>query len=181
MKIEILRESLKSGLGIIERNLGKNLSLPILDDVLIVAEEGFLNLISTNFETTIKLWILSKIIKNGRVAVPARIFSSYISSLPNDKIAVEQNGQGLKIECGELSAQIQGHNPDDFPIIPKISVSHTIEVGGKDFYNGLSVVACIVSPSQSRPEISGVYVSFSKNILKIAATDSFRLAEKNIV
>lgn len=112
--------------------------------------------------------------------MPARIFSNYIASLPNDKIIIEERGQGLKIECGELSAQIQGHNPDDFPIIPKISVSHTIEVGGKNFYNGLSMVAGIVSPSQSRPEISGVFVSFSKNILKIAATDSFRLAEKNI-
>jgi DNA polymerase III sliding clamp (beta) subunit (PCNA family) len=38
----------------------------------------------------------------------------------------------------------------------------------------------IASVSQSRPEISGIYFNFSKNMVKIAATDSFRLAEKNI-
>jgi DNA polymerase-3 subunit beta len=38
----------------------------------------------------------------------------------------------------------------------------------------------VASPSQSRPEISGIYFAFSKNVLKIVATDSFRLAEKNM-
>src|SRR5205823_2482979 len=38
----------------------------------------------------------------------------------------------------------------------------------------------ISSQSQSRPEISGIYFNFSKNTIKIVATDSFRLGEKNI-
>jgi len=38
----------------------------------------------------------------------------------------------------------------------------------------------MVSFSESRPEISGIYIKFDKNLIKLAATDSFRLAEKNI-
>ena len=39
----------------------------------------------------------------------------------------------------------------------------------------------VASPSQSRPEISGIYFIFSKNTIKMVATDSFRLAEKTIL
>jgi len=53
-------------------------------------------------------------------------------------------------------------------------------VDNKKLCQGLSQVADIASLSQSRPEISGIYFLFSKNLVKIVATDSFRLAEKNI-
>ena len=53
MKVEILRDNLKSGLGAVEKIVGKNISLPILDNVLMGSEDSFLSLISTNLETTI--------------------------------------------------------------------------------------------------------------------------------
>ena len=46
------------------------------------------------------------------------------------------------------------------------------------FCQGLSQVADIAALSQARPEISGIYFSFSKDTIKMAATDSFRLGEK---
>ena len=44
MKVEILKDNFKTGLNIIEKITGKNLSLPILDNVLISTEENFLHL-----------------------------------------------------------------------------------------------------------------------------------------
>ena len=74
MKVEILKENLKNGLNVVEKIVGKNLSLPILDNVLINTEDNFLSLSSTDLETAIKLWILTKIIKKGKVVVPAKFF-----------------------------------------------------------------------------------------------------------
>lgn len=181
MKIEILKENLKTGIGMVERVASKNLSLPILDGVLISAEDSFLNLISTNMETTVSLWILAKIIRIGRAVVPARFLSSYISLLPDEKITIETDKQSLRVKCNNLSTQIQGYDPADFPIIPKFINSDCLEIESEKLYRGISCVAGIASPSQFRPEISGIYFYFSKNNLKIAATDSFRLAEKNIL
>ncbi|OGZ63734.1 MAG: DNA polymerase III subunit beta [Candidatus Staskawiczbacteria bacterium RIFCSPLOWO2_01_FULL_40_39] len=180
MKIEILKENLKSALSVIERVVGKNLSLPILDNVLINTEDSFLNLISTDLETTIKLWVLTKIVKKGKVVVPAKFLSNFISSLPNEKITIESKEYNLFIECGSLKTQIQGHNPEDFPIIPEFKDVDFIEVDNKKFCQGVSQIIDIAQPSQSKPEISGIYFSFSKNSIKIVATDSFRLAEKNV-
>ena len=180
MKIEVLKENLKSGLIISERIVGKNISLPILHNVLITTENNFLSLISTDLEVTIKLWMLVKIINKGSVVVPAKFLSSFITSLPNEKITMEQRDQSLYIECGNVKTKIQGHNLEDFPIIPEFKNTETLEVDSQALYGAISQVVDIASQNQGRPEISGVYFSFLKNSIKVVATDSFRLAEKNI-
>ncbi|MCX6718215.1 MAG: DNA polymerase III subunit beta [Candidatus Staskawiczbacteria bacterium] len=180
MKAEILKENLKNGLNVVEKIVGKNLSLPILDNVLISAEDNFLSLSSTDLETAIKLWILTKIIKKGKVVVPAKFLSSFIALLPNEKIVLEEKSQGLYVECKSFKNKIQGFNPEEFPLIPEFKNLEFLEVDNKKFCQGLAQIVDLPSPSQSRPEISGIYFIFSKNIMKIVATDSFRLAEKNI-
>lgn len=181
MKIEVLKENLKNGLSVVEKVIsGKNLSLPVLDNVLISTEESFLNLSVTDLETAIKVWILVKILKKGRVAVPAKFLSNFISLLPEEKITLEERKQGLYIECKNFKNQVQGVNPEEFPIIPKFNDLESLSFDSKSLWQGLAQVVDIASPSQSRPEISGAYFVFSKNSLKIVATDSFRLAEKNI-
>ncbi len=180
MKVEILKENLKNGLGLVEKIVGKNLSLPILDNVLIDTEDNFLSLSSTDLETAIKIWILTKIVKKGKVVVPAKLLSSFVSLLPNDKIVLEEKKQGLYIECKSFKNQIQGFNPEEFPLIPEFKDLEYLEVDNKKLCQGLSQIVDVASPSQSRPEISGIYFVFSKNTIKIAATDSFRLAEKTI-
>ena len=97
MKVEILKENLKNGLNITERIVGKNLSLPILDNVLINTEDNFLSLTSTDLETAVKLWILTKIVKKGSIAVPVRFFSSFVSLLPEEKITLEEKNQKLNM------------------------------------------------------------------------------------
>ncbi len=180
MKVEILKENLKNGLAAVEKIVGKNLSLPILDNVLIDTEDSFLSLSSTDLETAIKVWILTKIVKKGKVVVPAKFLSSFVSLLPNEKIILEAKDQNLHIECKNFKNNVQGFNPEEFPLLPEFKDSECLEADSQKICKGLSQIADVASPSQSRPEISGIYFVFSKNTLKMAATDSFRLAEKNI-
>jgi len=180
MKIEVLKENFKNSLNVVEKIVSKNLSLPILDNVLINTEDNFLSLSSTNLETAIKIWILAKIVKKGKVVAPAKFLSSFVSSLPNEKIILEEKNQGLYIECKNYKTNVQGFNPEEFPLIPEFKDCEYLEIDNKKLCQGLSQVADISAISQSRPEISGIYFYFSKNTVKIVATDSFRLAEKNI-
>src|SRR3989344_3166472 len=152
MKVEILKENLKSGLGVVERVVGKNVSLPVLDNVYIATEDSFLNLVSTDLETAIRIWILTKIVKKGKVIIPAKFLSSFVASLPNEKITIEAEGQNLHVECKNIKTKIQGHNPEDFPIIPEFKDAEYLEVDNKKFCQGLSQIIEIASPSQTRPE-----------------------------
>ena len=180
MKLLILQEKLKKGLGIVERISSKSLTLPILNNILISAEKNFLNLAATDLEIGINLWTLTQIEKEGKITIPSRLFSNFINLLPNKKISLEVKNDNLLIGCENYKTQIKGLSAEEFPIIPKITDGDVISVEISSFCQSLNQIVDIAVPSSARPEISGVYFLFQKNLITIAATDSFRLGEKKI-
>lgn len=180
MKLLILQEKLKEGLNIVERVSTKSLTLPILNNVLVSTEKNFLNLSATDLEIGIKWWALTKIEKEGKVAIPSRLFFNFVSLLPNKKINLETKNNILFIECENYKTQIKGLSADEFPIIPKIGKEEFVLIESDPLCQGLNQVADIALLSTTRPEISGIYFYFQKGLITITATDSFRLGEKKI-
>ncbi|MDK2949110.1 MAG: polymerase subunit beta [Patescibacteria group bacterium] len=180
MNFTILAKELKKGLGFTEKITGKNLTLPILNNLLIESLPNFIKISSTDLEVGIEWWGPCKTEKEGSVVVPAKFLSQLAGTLPEEKINIKNKGNTLLIEGKNIKTQIKGFSSDDFPIIPKFLKDIYIEMEGKKLKEGLSSVVDMVSVSQVKPEISGVYFSFNKGSIKLVATDSFRLAEKTI-
>lgn len=180
MKLIILKENLNEGLNIVSRVAGKNLTLPILNNVLISTEKNFLNLSATDLELGIKYWSLVKIEKEGKLTIPAKILSNFVSLLPEDKIYLELKNQTLNITCQDYQTKIKGLPAEEFPIIPKIENEDFIELNCQVFCDGLSQVVDFTTLNQTRPELSGIYFNFKKDNLYLTTTDSFRLAEKSL-
>ena len=180
MKTIILKDRLKEGLDIVEKVSGRALSLPILNNILISVKKNFLNLTTTDLEVGVQWWSLVKTEKEGQIAVPARVLASFVNFLPNKLINLEKEDLSLEIRCENYQTSIKGFEAEDFPIIPKVSDEEKITLSSQDFCQGLSRVVDFASYSSTKPEISGVYLLFQKNMIVIAATDSFRLGEKKI-
>lgn len=180
MKIICLQENLKTSLNIAQNIIGRNLTLPILNNLLLTTETGRLKISSTNLEIGINTWTPGKIEKEGSITCPAKILSSFVNNLPNKKIELESKNNILTIKCENYKASLKGLSADDFPIIPKIKDNLLAQIPGEVIKNGLAQVAGSASLLESRPEITGILFDFSKNGLKLVATDSFRLAEKLI-
>ena len=180
MNFTILAKELKKGLSFTEKITGKNLTLPILNNLLIEALPNFLKISSTDLEVGIEWWGHCKTEKEGSIAVPAKFISQLVGVLPEEKIDIKTKGNTLLIEGKNIKTQIKGFSSEEFPIIPKFLKDIYIEMDGKKLKDGLISVVDMVSTSQVKPEISGVYFSFSKGSIKLVATDSFRLAEKTI-
>ncbi len=178
MKITILKENFKKGLEIIEKIIGRNLTLPILNNILISTEENLLKLSGTDLEVGINYWALCKVEKQGGITVPAKFLYSFINSLPEEKIELEVKNKVLHIECKNYKTQIKGDSVEDFPIIPKIETENFIEINSEPFAKGISQVVDFTTLNQTKPEFSGIYFDFQKNKASLASTDSFRLAEK---
>jgi len=180
MQIICLQENLKQALNIAEKIIGRNLTLPILNNLLLSIENSRLKISSTNLEIGINSWVAGKIENKGSITVPARLLTDFINNLPNEKVELKVKDKQLEIKCKKLKAIIKGLSADDFPIIPEIKDNPIIKVKGSILKNGLTQVVEMASLSESRPEISGIYMKFNKGNIKLAATDSFRLAEKNL-
>jgi len=180
MKFTILQSKLKEGLSVVERLSGKNLTLPILNNVLITSKKNFLGLATTDLEAGIRWWSLAKIDEEGEIVTPAKILLDIIGYLPNKPIQFEVKEKFLQLECENYKTNLKYFKNEEFPIIPEIKEVETVSIKSQVFCKGLNVVSNIPQPSPARPEISGIYIGFQKNTLKIAATDSFRLGEKKI-
>ena len=180
MKFEILTDNFKKALSGSEKVTRKILTLPVLQNVLLKAEGNFLQLTTTNLETTIQWWVLAKIEKPGTSVVPATFLSNLIGLVKSEKIQIIEQNKSLSITAENQSFQVQGYDPEDFPLIPKIEKAKKYQIQCSVLARGLAQVIDIPNISQIRPEISGVYFSIQKDKLKIVATDSFRLGEKTL-
>lgn len=180
MKLICLQEKLKTSLNIAQNIVGKNLTLPILNNLLLKTETGRLKISSTNLEIGINTWTSGKIEKQGQITVAAKTLSDFVNNLPNKKIVIELKKDLLNLRCENYQASFRGLDAKDFPIIPEIKGPSLFKISAKSFKNALAQVVGMAAFSESRPEISGVLLGFDKKDLKLVATDSFRLAEKII-
>ncbi|MEK7149213.1 MAG: DNA polymerase III subunit beta [Patescibacteria group bacterium] len=183
MKFTVLSQVLKDKISTAERFTGKNITLPVLSNILLSTSNKELIITSTNLEIACTLYISGKIIKEGSCAVPARTFSSFIQTFKNDeKVTIEDRNGTLFIETESTKTKILTSPIKDFPLIPKIKKERNIRIKKDDLQKSISEVLPAVSLSQLKPEINGIYISWDKKekILTLAATDTFRLAEKKI-
>jgi len=180
MKITVLKENLKKGLAVVERIVGKSLTLPILNNILIKADKTYLNLISTNLEVGVKYWILAKVEKEGGVTIPSKVLSSFIANIPEDKISMDLKENTVKIDAKNYKTQIKGISAQEFPIIPDIETTEYTEIDAQPFCEAIASIIGFCNQNQSRPELSGVYINFDKDAIDFVATDSFRLAERTV-
>jgi len=180
MKISALQENLKKGLFVTGNIAGKNVNLPILNNIMIEAKKESIRLISTNLEIGVTSNVRGKTEEEGVFTVDSKIMSDYISLLPNKKVDIEKKDLELIIKSDNYKTVIRGQEADEFPLIPKTDKKTFFKANVNDFKKALSQVIFAVSNNEMRIELSGVLFVYGKKELVLAATDSYRLAEKKI-
>ena len=182
MKISCTQENLNRGLLVSSHIASKNISLPILNNVLFRAERGVITLLATNLEIGIRCAVRGKIEEEGAITLPAKLFADYVGSLPNEKIDINLADQTLEIKCKNFETRIRGAATAEFPLIPEVSKEGGWSLDVAKFREAVNQVVFATSITEIRPEISGILMHFDGQGGKVvaAATDSYRLAEKTL-
>ncbi|MBI2023267.1 DNA polymerase III subunit beta [Candidatus Giovannonibacteria bacterium] len=181
MKINCILENLKEAVLIAERNTSKSQSLPVLGSIFIGAENNKITLRATNLETALEIFIPGKVQESGTVVVPAKAFGSFLSNISGDQIFLQNQKDNLFVKTSQTQTVLRGYPKDDFPLFPKIEKTHVFSMSAPELLESLGSVSAAASLSDIKPELASVCFKIFKNTMKIAATDSFRLAEKTIV
>jgi len=180
MKTTILKEKLREGINVVEKISQRFLTLPILQNILLEAQKNLIKLSTTNLESGIVWWGLAKVEEEGKICIPIKIFFNFLNLLPNKPLNLETLDFILNLECGNYKTKLKGFNPEDFPIIPQKKEGDFVTVDSSSFCQALNQILNIPSISMVKPEISGIFFSFQSDLIKMVATDSFRLAEKKL-
>ena len=180
MKFTCTQENLATGLNIVGHLPTKSLNLPILKNVLIKADKDGLELITTNLEVGIRTKVRGKIDAPGNFTVDAKLISDFVNSLKKENIIVFLDGNTLEMEGENHKTKIKGESAADFPLIPDVAAELQTSLPTADLSAALSQVIYSASTDESRPELNAVLLTFDDKKLTLAATDSYRLAEKRL-
>ena len=180
MKINFLKTNLKNLINQAERFTGKNLTLPILSHILFEVNDKKCSVKATNLEMALEASFPCKVIKDGVVTIPSRVFSTIIQNINEENITIEEKNNILYIQTENSKISINGSSDKDFPLIPKIKQPKNLTLSYFSLFSSLKSVLPSVSRSDLKPEISGVFFKIGGKRLKIASTDTFRLAEAEI-
>jgi DNA polymerase III subunit beta len=181
MNIECIKEKLSYAVSKTERITGKNITLPILDCLLLEAHDSTLTIKATNLDLGIEISLPVKVVKPGKVAVPGTILHNFISNIPNDKnITLEEVNGNLKISTKHSQSVIKAFPIDEFPSIPKVSSEKSFKIQAGTLTKGLKSVMYSASNSTIRPVLGSVMMYAEEDSVVFVATDSFRLSEKKI-
>lgn len=178
MKLSCLQENLSKGLGIVGRAVATRSTLPITQNVLISAEKSRIKLAATNLEIAITYWIQAKVSEQGEITVPARLFTDFVNSLPNDKIdmSLSAKTKALEMKCARFSGRINGMAADEFPPIPAVGDGPTTTIEPDALRAAIAQVVFAAATEETRPVLTGVLCEFHGDTLTMAAADGFRLA-----
>lgn len=175
------RELLQKYISYADKVTGKNLSLPILNNVLISTNNKSLIIRATNLEVGVEFQLPAEIKKEGSIAIPGSLFANILNTIPDeDFITLESNNGVLKITTKTKNLTIKGFLPDDFPTIPIIKNGDILTISTQKFIQGIKSVIMSASFSDIKPEIASVYLTQNHEAIIFVATDSFRLAEKKV-
>ncbi len=181
MKVECGKDKLKECVIQVGKIATKNLSLPILESILIEAKDKSLILRATNLDVGLEVRMPAKVEKQGIIALPADILNAFLSGLTEDQIIkIELINNNLSISTPRNSTVIKSFPVDDFPNIPKIEEENSISIEANKLVSGIKSVLYSAASSDMKPEISSVYIYTDSDEIIFVATDSFRLAEKRI-
>ncbi len=178
MKFTCTQENLHLGLQAVSRVASKNIALPILNNVLIIAEGGVVKLQTTNLELGMTVTVRAKVDTDGRYTVQSRVLSDFVTFLGNERVAIETTVGGLRVTSGHSTTTVKGLPADEFPVMPARTDSTTVTIPSATLQTLLEGVLFAVSHDESRPEISGVLLRVEGSTMVAAATDSYRLAER---
>ncbi len=180
MKLQVTQANLSRALNTVARIANTRNTLPILANVLIKTVDNRLSVSATNLDIGITHYVGSKIEKTGAITVPARLTQDFVASLPESVINLELIDNKLHITTDKYNSTINGIAAEDFPVMPEITAGTSWSLPSGELKKALTQTAFAASSDDSRPVLTGVYFHTDQKELSIAATDSYRLAEKTL-
>jgi DNA polymerase-3 subunit beta len=177
VKITIDQKELLKGLNGISSVVPTKTSLPILSTFLLESTgDGKVTLTANDLDVSLTNTISAETEGAGQVAVPGKKFFEIARSLPDDKVAIDADGERIQVKCRKSRFKMAGKNPDEFPKLPEQKPVATFDIQTTVLHDMVNKTAYAVSTDLTRPALCGVLWEIKGGALGLVATDGHRLA-----
>jgi len=181
MKFRCDRDGLSEALQTVQRGVSSRPGIPALTGVLLEAStDGTLTLTTTDLEVSARLSIDVQVQEAGVALVPARLLTDTVKSLSEAPVDFETDRSQAHIRCAAYEGALRLLPADDFPGMQEPSGT-AISADPGAFAEAVGQVARAASRDEARPVLTGVLLEISREGVVLVATDSYRLAVRDLV
>ncbi|RJQ45723.1 MAG: DNA polymerase III subunit beta [Gaiellales bacterium] len=179
MRISCPKDILFEKLQIVLKTVATKSTMPILAGIHIrTTGPGEIELSSTDMEMSLRITAGATVEEEGAVVAPGKLLTDVVRSLPAGEISIasEDENQMVDIVSGQASFKLNCLPAQDFPRLPEMQDEASFEIEAGPLLKVVNTVARAASRDETRPVLTGILVKFSKDRLKMVATDSYRLS-----
>ena len=189
MKFSVNRNELWQGIDTVLDVVPSKPALPVLANILLVAEDNTLALSATDLDLSIRTEVPATVEQKGRITVPARTFAEIAREWPEAELSLVVEEDRLRLsgdlgdaESGEGAYSLSGMAADEFPNMPtslegvSISLGDSEELSAKLLLDMIGKTSFAVSKDDTRPVLNGVLWHIDSEGMEMVATDGSRLA-----
>jgi DNA polymerase-3 subunit beta len=172
--VQELARALARPQGIVE----KKSTMPILSHVLLEATKGDeLRVSATDLDISVSSDHPCEVLKEGKVAVPAKQLYEIVKSLPEkDALLKRASNNYLELTSGAAEFRIVGLPADDFPALPQFEKVQLVPIEPKPMLEMIDLTSFAVSSDETRYNLNGVFLEPAPGLLRAVATDGHRLS-----
>lgn len=185
MKFTIDKNILLENLNNVIKGISTKNVIPVLNGIKFDLTNEGLTLTASDSELTINSFIDSKEIKNieceGTIVIQSKFILEIIRKMPSDVINFEVIDR-LKIRIYTENAQYNLNCLDasDYPNMRMEEHKDPIILKGEVLKELINQTVFAISTQELRPLLTGVNITITGDLLVFIATDSYRLAKKNV-
>lgn len=180
MIFSIQQASLAKALSIVSKGISFNATTPILTGIYLSAQNGTLELQSTDLTVSVRCKVPANVEEEGSIVLSGKTLNNIVKHLGDTAITFSTTTDEISSACLITSAfskfSLIVLNPDEFPSFPEVQLDQTVELPATLLSSMVEKVYKVTSKDTSRPILSGIYMTVENNVIRLVATDSFRLA-----
>lgn len=154
-------------------------TLPVLSGVRLDVVDDRLTVTGTDLELTIRLSVPVGGQHDGSVVVPARLVADIVKAMPSGAVEVSLGDDELSISAGRSQFSVRPLSLGDYPAqVEPDAEPVTLDSG--QVADALRQVVRAASGDDARAVLTGVLLSSEDDGVKMVATDSYRLAVRDL-
>ena len=179
MRIRAERDDLADLFSRANRAVASRTALPVLQGVLCEVADGRLEVTGTDLEVTVRTSGPVEMMEEGKAVIPGRLLSEAVRKMPVGVVTIGVSDGDVEILGKGPRFTLRTLNLDDFPSLDDKPVDG-VEVDGEELTAALTQVVVASSSDAARPILTGVLFESTEEGLRLVATDSYRLAVRDL-
>jgi len=158
---------------------GRGTALPVLSGVRVELQGDQLRLTGTDLELTISVEVTVAGEVDGTTVLPGRLASDVVRALPGGSVEVEVEGEQARISAGRSEFALRTLPAEEFPRVAE-AAGEPVTLATDELASALAQVVRAASNDDARPILTGVLLAAHDGGLRLVATDSYRLAVRDL-